>query len=76
MADSIRHQDAAGESGAPLGVFDGDDLVELVPADDISGEATRVRVAARLGRGVEVLLVCPKHPTTAAVDCLVCVPED
>ena len=74
--NSISHQDAAGESGAPLGVFDGDRLVELVPADDPHGEAARARVSARLGRPVEVLLTCPNHPASSAVDCLICVPDE
>ncbi len=74
--DAIRHQDAAGNAGAPLGVFADDRLIELAPAADRDGEQTRARVSARLGRPVEVLLICPKHPTVSAVDCTICIPLD
>jgi hypothetical protein len=68
MPSSIEHQDAAGTSGASLGAFNGSgSLVALIPDD----QADEYRA-----RGYEVLLVCPAHPGTSAVDCLVCVPED
>jgi len=74
--DSIAHQDSAGASGAPLGVFADGEFVEAVPAADHSGEIARRQVADRLGQPVEILVTCPQHPTTAAVDCLICVPQD
>lgn len=76
MADSIAHQDFAGMSGSPLGVFADGELVGIVSASDRSGAAARQRVSARLGRPVEILITCPQHPASAAVDCLVCVPQD
>lgn len=73
---TIQHQDAAGAAGAPLGVFDGDTFLALVSTDDGQGDRSRAEYAARLGRPVEILLTCPNHPQTAAVDCTTCVPLD
>lgn len=74
MSNPFAHQDFAGESGAPLGVFDDGRLLELVPADDDSGDAARAQWSAQLGHPVEILLTCPNHPRTSAVDCLACWP--
>ncbi len=77
MNKTIQHQDASGDVGAPLGVFRDDRLVQLVPASDRTGEATRDEVAARLALSpadFEVLLTCAIHPDAAAVDCVICVP--
>jgi hypothetical protein len=77
MSKIIAHQDAAGMSGAPLGIFANGRLVELVDvAADPYGSETARRVAERLGESAEALLVCHRHSDTSAVDCLICVPED
>lgn len=76
MSDSIYHQDASGRT-APLGVFRDGELIEVVPADDRLGDATRERVRNQFGDvPLEVLATCRDHPDAAAVDCLICVPED
>ena len=75
MSESMRHQDASGHM--PLGVFFNGDLVTIVPGGDKTGEATRDRIAAAWDmppNRFEVLQVCHRHPTVAAVDCTVCVP--
>ncbi len=75
--DAMRHQDASGEAGAPIGIFVNGRLVELADeATDPHGVETARRVAERLGQRAEPLLVCHRHRDTAAVDCLICVPED
>jgi hypothetical protein len=77
MNESMRHQDASAHM--PLGVFLDGNLVAIVPADDLYGEATRDQAAAERGlpaNRLEVLQVCHRHPTLAAVDCTVCVPLD
>lgn len=74
--DTVHHQDFAGKSGAPLGVFDSGKLLELVPNSDSYGDIARARWAERLGRPVEILLTCPNHPASSAVDCLICAPDD
>lgn len=76
ISKASQHQDAAGAAGSPLGVFLDGVLIELVPNTDPHGNEARSRAADRLGRPVEILIVCPSHPAVAAVDCLVCVPED
>lgn len=67
MNPSIRHQDASGMAGNPLGVFDRDGNRISVPAGvdpyDFAHE-----------RGYETLNVCYRHPDMAAVDCTTCVP--
>jgi hypothetical protein len=64
-------------SGAPIGVFADGRLIEVVDETaDPYGSETAQRVASRLGVRAEPLLVCHRHPDTAAVDCLICVPED
>lgn len=77
--DSLSHQDASGAAGSALGVFRNDVLVQVVPAEDQLGDVTRAQVAQRHGVEInqfEVLITCATHPGTAAVDCLVCVPEE
>ncbi len=75
--DTVRHQDASGMSGSPLGVFAGDRLIETVDrAADPYGDITAARIAAETGARVEVLLICHRHPGVSAVDCLICVPDD
>lgn len=76
MADSIRHQDASG-AVSPLGVFRDGHLMRVVPRGDRYGDVTREQFRAELGDvPLEVLVICRNHPDTAAVDCLICVPEN
>lgn len=73
------HQDASGAAGAPLAVFVDDRYHSLVnTATDPYGNDTATFIAASHGHSVrvEVLTTCINHPTTAAVDCVICDPED
>lgn len=77
--DAFAHQDHAGLSGAPLGVFLNGVLIRHAPNEDTYGHATRAKVAAAFRQpesAFEILLTCPAHPATAAVDCLTCDPDD
>lgn len=78
MNRSIRHQDASGAAGSPLGVFGPDGtLLAVAPASDLGGIDTAARVESEHQlRGVEILTICHRHPDTAAVDCTVCIPLD
>jgi hypothetical protein len=77
-ATPFDNQDRAGSAGGKRGLFhDGQHLADI-PAEDVSGAATRAIVAAELGipeGQIEALLVCLEHPTTSAVDCTTCAPE-
>lgn len=77
--DPFAHQDAAGMSGSPLGVFLDGQFVQSVAHDDPLGEEARRTAAASTGHheaDFEVLVTCPTHPDTAMVDCLTCWPEE
>jgi hypothetical protein len=75
MSKILAHQDAAGISGAPLGVFvNGCLIVRVDEAVDPYGSETARQTADRLGQPAEALLTCHRHPDAAAVDCLICVP--
>lgn len=77
---SIRRQDASGHM--PLAVCLDGRVIDLVPdgADYKSPEgiaALRGAAGAELGLPLErfeILLVCHRHPTSSAVDCLDCEP--
>ena len=74
---TIARQDNAGTAGAPLGIFRNSSLIRIVPTTDPDGSATRNQVATLFGRPeseYEVLLTCPRHPQSSAVDCLDCEP--
>lgn len=64
---TVGRQDAAGRAGAPLGVFEDGELVELLPSGTPAYDVV-------LDAGQEVLLVCPAHPDQSVVDCLECGP--
>jgi hypothetical protein len=76
MNRSIRHQDANGDAGAPLGAFLSEARIGLArPGEDPA--AFRARVGADYpGEYFEVLTVCLEHPDTPAVDCTICAPEE
>jgi hypothetical protein len=81
MNRSMAHQDAAGDAGAPLGIFDGETLITLVAdakKDPHGLDALEQVAAARGGNrsGLAALIVCHVHATVAAVDCTDCVPLD
>lgn len=62
----------------PLGVCLDGELFKLVPAGS-DGRAELAAVAAKHGRSAdefEILVVCHRHPTSSAVDCLDCEPVD
>jgi hypothetical protein len=79
-SESIRRQDASGHM--PLAVCLDGRVINLVPDGvDYQSEAgiaaLRGAAAAELGLPVErfeILVVCHRHPTSSAVDCLDCEP--
>jgi hypothetical protein len=73
------HQDASGAAGAPMAVFVDGAFVECVneQADPYGYDAiARILERAAQPMRVEALIVCINHPTTAAVDCIICDPME
>ncbi|WP_433460607.1 hypothetical protein [Micromonospora sp. CA-248212] len=74
------HQDACGMAGTPYAVFVNSVFVEYVDTTkDPYGYAAMERILAAHAPArpsIETLMVCVNHPTTAAVDCVICDPED
>ncbi|QKW15473.1 hypothetical protein [Verrucosispora sp. NA02020] len=74
------HQDACGAAGTRYAVFVNSVFIEYVDTKtDPYGYAAMDRILAAHAPArpsIETLMVCVEHPTTAAVDCLICDPED
>ncbi len=73
----MTNQDASAAAGMPLGVFHNGTLLAVAPAWDTWGVETLKAIAAERGINrieCEILILCHRHPTVAAVDCTNCDP--
>lgn len=70
-ADGFTRQDRA---AAGLGVFRDGVLVATVDRSDQADAAILGLRQANYAAVYEVLKLCPRHPTTSVVDCVVCWP--